>query len=62
MRIVSTSKPVSMTLRGLNWNSQAGSHNLLTHPVTGLENYQEMISTLTTEKNAIKVFVNVTPH
>jgi threonine dehydrogenase-like Zn-dependent dehydrogenase len=39
------------------WLSQ-----LLTHPVTGLENYQEMMSTLTTEKNAIKVFVNVTPH
>lgn len=35
---------------------------LLTHPVNGLENYQEMMSTLTTEKNAIKVFVNVTPH
>ena len=39
------------------WLSQ-----LLTHPVTGLENYQEMMSTLTMEKNAIKVFVNVTPH
>jgi threonine dehydrogenase-like Zn-dependent dehydrogenase len=32
---------------------------LLTHPVTGLENYQEMIQTLTIERNAIKVFVNV---
>jgi threonine dehydrogenase-like Zn-dependent dehydrogenase len=32
---------------------------LLTHPVTGLENYREMMSTLTTQKNAIKVFVNV---
>ena len=32
---------------------------LLTHPVTGLENYQTMMSTLTTERNAIKVFVNV---
>ncbi|MGE5708884.1 MAG: glucose 1-dehydrogenase [Nitrospira sp.] len=36
------------------WLSQ-----LLTHPVTGLENYQEMMSTLTTERNAIKVYVNV---
>jgi len=36
------------------WLSQ-----LLTHPVTGLENYQQMMQTLTTEKNAIKVFVNV---
>lgn len=33
---------------------------LLTHPVTGLENYREMMSTLTTERSAIKVFVNVT--
>lgn len=37
-----------------NWLSK-----LLTHPVTGLENYQQMMSTLTTERNAIKVFVNV---
>ena len=37
------------------WLSQ-----LLTHPVTGLENYHEMMSMLTTEKNAIKVYVNVT--
>lgn len=32
---------------------------LLTHPVTGLENYQQMMQTLTTERSAIKVFVNV---
>ena len=32
---------------------------LLTHSVTGLDNFQEMMSTLTTERNAIKVFVNV---
>jgi threonine dehydrogenase-like Zn-dependent dehydrogenase len=32
---------------------------LLTHPVTGLENYQDMMQTLTTERSAIKVFVNV---
>jgi len=31
---------------------------LLTHSVTGLENYQEMMQTLTTERGAIKVFVN----
>jgi len=32
---------------------------LLTHPVTGLEHYQEMMQTLTMEHGAIKVFVNV---
>jgi hypothetical protein len=32
---------------------------LLTHPVTGLENYQEMMQTLTMERSAIKVFVTV---
>ncbi len=32
---------------------------LLTHPVTELENYQEMMQTLTTERSAIKVYVNV---
>lgn len=32
---------------------------LLTHPVTGLENYQKMMQTLTTEGGAIKVFVDV---
>jgi threonine dehydrogenase-like Zn-dependent dehydrogenase len=33
---------------------------LLTHPVNGLENYQEMMRLLTEEKGAIKVFVNAT--
>jgi threonine dehydrogenase-like Zn-dependent dehydrogenase len=32
---------------------------LLTHPVTGLENYQEMMQKLTMEKSAIKVYVDV---
>lgn len=36
------------------WLSQ-----LLTHPVNRLENYEEMMRTLTTERNAIKVYVNV---
>jgi threonine dehydrogenase-like Zn-dependent dehydrogenase len=36
------------------WLSQ-----LLTHPVNGLENYAEMMQTLTTEESAIKVFVEV---
>ncbi len=36
------------------WLSQ-----LLTHPVAGLENYQEMMRILTTERSAIKVYVNV---
>jgi len=34
---------------------------LLTHPIKGLENYQQMMQTLTTEKSAIKVFVEVAP-
>lgn len=34
---------------------------LLTHPVEGLDNYQQMMKLLTEEKNAIKVFVNVAP-
>ncbi|WP_447601155.1 glucose 1-dehydrogenase [Nitrospira sp. Nam80] len=38
------------------WLSQ-----LLTHPVFGLENYEAMMTTLTTETDAIKVFVNVAP-
>lgn len=32
---------------------------LLTHPIAGLENYQDMMQALTTERSAIKVFVNV---
>lgn len=32
---------------------------LLTHPVDGLDNYEEMMRLLTEEKGAIKVFVNV---
>ena len=32
---------------------------LLTHPVEGLDNYQDMMRLLTQEKGAIKVFVNV---
>lgn len=36
------------------WLSQ-----LLTHPVNGLEQYGEMMQTLTMERSAIKVFVNV---
>ena len=34
---------------------------LLTHPVKGLENYRELIDTLTTAKGAIKVFCEVAP-
>ncbi len=34
-------------------------NRLLTHPVKGLENYAEMMRLLTEEKNAIKVFVEV---
>jgi threonine dehydrogenase-like Zn-dependent dehydrogenase len=33
---------------------------LLTHPVDGLDNYQEMMRLLTQAKGAIKVYVNVT--
>lgn len=35
--------------------------NFLTHPVKGLENYKELISTLTEAKGAIKVFCEVAP-
>ena len=35
---------------------------LLTHPVQGLESYEEMIRLLTEEKSAIKVFVEVNGH
>jgi threonine dehydrogenase-like Zn-dependent dehydrogenase len=35
---------------------------LLTHPVQGLDNYQEMIHLLTGEKGAVKVFVEVNGH
>ena len=35
---------------------------LLTHPVEGLDNYEEMIRLLTEEKSAIKVFVEVNGH
>jgi threonine dehydrogenase-like Zn-dependent dehydrogenase len=34
---------------------------LLTHPVKGLENYRELIETLTTAKDAIKVYCEVAP-
>jgi len=34
---------------------------LLTHPVRGLENYRELIETLTTARSAIKVFCEVAP-
>jgi threonine dehydrogenase-like Zn-dependent dehydrogenase len=35
---------------------------LLTHPVHGLDNYEEMIRLLTEEKGAVKVFVEVNGH
>jgi threonine dehydrogenase-like Zn-dependent dehydrogenase len=34
---------------------------LLTHPIKGLENFQQMMDTLITAKGAIKVFVEVAP-
>jgi threonine dehydrogenase-like Zn-dependent dehydrogenase len=34
---------------------------LLTHPIEGLENYEEMMKTLTMAKSAIKVFCEVAP-
>ncbi len=34
---------------------------LLTHPVKGLENYRELLDTLTSAKGAIKVFCEVSP-
>jgi glucose 1-dehydrogenase len=35
---------------------------LLTHPVQGLESYEEMIRLLTEEESAIKVYVEVNGH
>ena len=35
---------------------------LLTHPVEGLENYEEMIRLLTEEKGEIKVYVEANGH
>jgi glucose 1-dehydrogenase len=35
------------------------AEQLLTHPVNGLENFQQMMDLLTTAKNAIKVYVEV---
>jgi threonine dehydrogenase-like Zn-dependent dehydrogenase len=34
---------------------------LLTHPIQGLENYEQMMATLTEARDAIKVFVEVAP-
>ncbi len=34
---------------------------LLTHPVSGLDNYRQLFDTLTTAKDAIKVFCEVSP-
>jgi len=34
---------------------------LLTHPVKGLENYSELLDTLTSAKGAIKVYCEVAP-
>ena len=34
---------------------------LLTHPIKGLENYQELMATLTTAKDVIKVYCEVAP-
>ena len=34
---------------------------LLTHPIEGLERYEEMMRLLTTAKDAIKALVNVSP-
>ncbi|MGH9791010.1 MAG: glucose 1-dehydrogenase [Candidatus Acidiferrales bacterium] len=34
---------------------------MLTHPIRGLENYRQMMTTLTEAKDAIKVFVEVAP-
>jgi glucose 1-dehydrogenase len=46
-----------LCLAEAHWPGWAG--RLLTHPVAGLENYDEMIRLLTEAKDAIKVYVNV---
>jgi threonine dehydrogenase-like Zn-dependent dehydrogenase len=54
--------------RGVQDMALAGAHypgwleRLLTHPIQGLENHQEMIRLLTEEKGAVKVFVEVNGH
>jgi threonine dehydrogenase-like Zn-dependent dehydrogenase len=54
--------------RGVQDMDLAGAHypgwleRLLTHPIQGLENHQEMIRILTEEKGAVKVFVEVNGH
>jgi hypothetical protein len=39
-----------------NWISR-----LLTHPVHGLDNFQQLIETLTSGKNVIKAFCEIAP-
>ncbi len=43
----------------LQWPGWAAK--LLTHPIKGLDRYQEMMHVLTEAKGAIKVFVEVAP-
>ena len=59
MQIANTSRPASTALPEPRWNSRGWLPKWLTHSVTGLEHDQEMMQTLTTERGAIKVFVNV---
>jgi two-component SAPR family response regulator len=47
------------TLEEAATSSAGWLERLLTHPVKGLNNYEEMIRLLTEEKGAIKVFVEV---
>jgi len=36
-------------------------HQLLTHPIAGLENYEQLLATLTNARDAIKVYCEVAP-
>ncbi len=49
-----------MALAEAHWSGWLSQ--LLTHPVDGLENFGEMIRLLTEARDAIKVFVNVSPN
>jgi len=49
---------------GIAWNPdkpEGWLGKLLTHPVKGLENYQQLMQTLTEAKGAIKVYCEVAP-
>ena len=60
--------PVAPTLRAASKISlrpssptRDGCQSCLTHPIQGLDNYQQLMRTLTEGKGAIKVFCEIAP-